>query len=75
MPTKVIKPVTSAKEAVSGIEDGSNIMVGGLTMGYSLHIDRCPRGEGVKGLTLISNDTAYEDVGHGKLVSGGKRRR
>ena len=76
MPTKVIKPVTSAEEAVSGIEDGSSIMVGGFNYGgipYTL-IDALVE-KGVKGLTLISNDTAYEDVGHGKLVSGGQAKK
>lgn len=68
----ITKPVISAKEAVEKIADGSTIMVGGFNYGgipYTL-IDALIE-KGIKNLTLISNDTAYDNIGQGKLVSGG----
>ncbi len=69
MARKMIKPVISACEAVSQVKPGSSVMVGGFNYGgvpYTL-VDALVE-SGVGNLTLISNDTAYEDVGHGKLV-------
>ena len=57
-----IKPVLSASEAVGRIQDSDTIMVGGFNYGgipYTL-IDSLVEA-GVKNLTLICNDTAYED--------------
>jgi acetate CoA/acetoacetate CoA-transferase alpha subunit len=68
-----IKPILSAEEAVKNISKGSTVMVGGFNYGgipYTLVqalIDA-----GVTGLTLISNDTAYEDIGHGFLIKNGQ---
>lgn len=73
MKRSIIKPVVSAKEAVSHIESGHTIMVGGFNYGgipYTL-IDALLEA-GTDGLTMISNDTGYENVGHGKLVSQGR---
>lgn len=72
MAKKITKPVMSAAEAVKCIKDGSTIMVGGFNYGgipYTL-VDAIAEAD-IKELTLISNDTAYEDVGHGKLVKNG----
>ncbi len=69
MAKTLIKPVLSASEAVGRIQDSSTIMVGGSNYGgipYTL-IDSLGEA-GVRNLTLICNDTAYEDVGHGKLI-------
>ncbi len=68
-----IKPVMSADEAVSMIPDGATVMVGGFNVGgvpYSLTEALLRRG--TKDLTLISNDTATESRGHGKLVASGQ---
>jgi acetate CoA/acetoacetate CoA-transferase alpha subunit len=73
MPTKVIKPVMSAEEAVTRVKPGSSVMIGGFNYGgipYTL-VDALVAA-GTKELTLIANDTAYDDVGHGKLVAGGQ---
>lgn len=67
------KPLMTPDEAVSDIYDGATIMIGGFNVGgvpYSL-IEALIR-KGVKDLTLICNDTAYENVGHGKLVANGQ---
>jgi len=76
MPTSVIKPVMSAEEAVKRITDGSSIMVGGFNYGgipYTL-VEALVV-SGTKDLWLISNDTAYDDVGHGRLVVNGQIRK
>lgn len=76
MARKMIKPVLSAQEAVSRVKPGSSLMVGGFNYGgipYSL-VDALVE-SGVGDLTLISNDTAYEDVGHGQLVLNGQVRK
>lgn len=70
---KIIKPVVSAEEAVRHVKKGDAIMVGGFNYGgipYTL-IDALLE-QGTDELTLIANDTAYADVGHGKLVSQGR---
>ncbi len=70
------KPIMSPDEAVRDIPDGATIMIGGFNVGgvpYSL-IEALIR-KGVKDLTLICNDTAYEDVGHGKLIANGQVRK
>jgi acetate CoA/acetoacetate CoA-transferase alpha subunit len=76
MKHNLIKPVVSAQEAVSHVEKGAAVMVGGFNYGgipYTL-IDAL-LDAGTDGLTLISNDTAYENVGHGKLVAQGRVRK
>ena len=70
---KITKPVMSAAEAADYVKEGSTVMVGGFNYGgipYSLVDAILEKGTG--GLTMISNDTAYEDVGHGKLVKNGR---
>jgi len=76
MPTHIIKPVMSAEEAVSYVKTGSSVMVGGFNYGgipYTL-IDALAESK-TGDLHLISNDTAYEGVGHGKLVQNGQVRK
>ena len=76
MKHSLIKPVVSAREAVSHVKKGAAVMVGGFNYGgipYTL-IDAL-LDAGTDGLTLISNDTAYENVGHGKLVAQGRVRK
>ena len=73
MTKKIIKPVVSAQEAVKCIKQGDTIMVGGFNYGgipYTL-VDAL-YDAGTDQLTMIANDTAYEDVGHGKLVAAGR---
>ena len=73
MTKKIIKPVVSAQEAVKCIKQGDTIMVGGFNYGgipYTL-VDALYEA-GTDHLTMIANDTAYEDVGHGKLVAAGR---
>ena len=73
MKRSIIKPVVSAKEAVSYVKKGDSVMVGGFNVGgipYTL-VDALLEA-GTDDLTLISNDTIYENVGHGKLVLHGR---
>ena len=82
MPTKLIKPVMSADEAVRNVNDGMSVMVGGFNYGgvpYTL-VDALVK-SGVKDLHLIANDTLYandkvpEGIGHGMLVVNGQVRK
>ena len=73
MKRSIYKPVVSALEAVQSVKSGDTIMVGGFNYGgipYTL-IDALLE-QGTDNLTMISNDTAYENVGHGKLVAQGR---
>ena len=73
MKRSIYKPIVSAAEAVSRVKSGDTIMVGGFNYGgipYTL-VDALLE-QGTKDLTMISNDTAYENVGHGKLVAQGR---
>lgn len=64
-----MKKVISVEEAIAHIEDGMTIMVGGfLGYGNPLKIVDGLAEKGVKDLTLICNDTAFVDIGVGKLV-------
>ena len=73
MKRNIYKPVVSAEEAVKCIKTGDTVMVGGFNYGgipYTL-VDALLE-QGTDQLTMISNDTGYEKVGHGKLVSAGR---
>ncbi|MGN0838624.1 MAG: CoA transferase subunit A [Pyramidobacter sp.] len=73
MGKKIIKPVMSADEAVKNIKAGMSIMIGGFNFGgvpYTL-VEALEKA-GTKNLTLISNDTSYANVGHGRLVAAGQ---
>jgi len=67
----VMTKIVSIEEAISHIKDGMTIMVGGFLGSGSPHkiIDALVKKE-VKDLTLICNDTAFPDLGVGKMVVG-----
>ena len=59
----------SIKEAITKIKDGDVLMVGGfLANGTPQKLIDALVESGVKDLTLICNDTAFEDRGIGKMV-------
>lgn len=59
----------SIDEAVSMIKDGMTIMVGGfLGCKNPFRIVDALIEKGIKDITLIANDTAFPDVGIGKLI-------
>ena len=60
----------SLEEAVAKVQDGMTIMFGGfLGVGSAVQIIDAIVEKGVKDLTIIANDTAYDNVAHGKLVA------
>lgn len=64
-----MKKVVSAKEAISLIENGSSIMVGGfLSCGTPDELIEEMVEQNLKDLTMISNDTSFPDADKGKLI-------
>jgi acetate CoA/acetoacetate CoA-transferase alpha subunit len=62
--------IVSVQEAVSHINDGCSIMIGGfLGCGTSEIMMDAIVEKGVKDLTIIGNDTGFETIGAGKLVT------
>lgn len=60
----------SIKEAADKIQDGMTVMVGGfLGVGNPIALIDALVEKGVKDLTIICNDTAYPEVGVGKLIT------
>ncbi|WDV44989.1 acetate CoA-transferase subunit alpha [Clostridiaceae bacterium M8S5] len=61
--------IISYDEAVSRIKDGMTIMIGGFLGVGNPHglIDALIK-KGVKDLTIIANDTAFTEIGIGKLI-------
>ncbi len=60
----------TVNEAAEKIHDGMTIMVGGfLGVGSPLKLIDALVAKGVKDLKIISNDTAYPEVGLGKLIT------
>ena len=60
----------TAKEAAEKVKDGMTVMIGGfLGVGTPHAIIDALVEKGVKDLTVIANDTAYPEVGIGKLVT------
>ena len=58
------------EEAVAKVQDGMTIMFAGfLGVGSAVQIIDAIVEKGVKDLTIIANDTAYDNVAHGKLVA------
>jgi len=58
------------EQAVERVHDGMTIMFGGfLGVGSAVQIIDAIVEKGVKDLTIISNDTAYDNIAHGKLVA------
>lgn len=71
-----MKRVVSAEEAASFVRSGDTVMIGGFIYGgvpYTV-IDAL-LARGTDRLTMISVDALYEDVGHGKLIAGGRVRK
>ena len=65
-----MKKQISLQEAAALVKDGMSVMVGGfLGVGSPCQILDALVEKGVKDLTLIANDTAYDEVAHGKLVA------
>jgi acetate CoA/acetoacetate CoA-transferase alpha subunit len=64
-----LNKVISVKEAVDMIHDGMTIMVGGfLGCKNPFKIIDAIVEKGIKDITLIANDTAFPEVGIGKLI-------
>ena len=65
-----MKKQISLQEVAALVKDGMSVMVGGfLGVGSPCQILDALVEKGVKDLTLIANDTAYDEVAHGKLVA------
>lgn len=62
--------IVNMEEAISHVQDGMTVMVGGFLGSGSPHkiIDALVE-KGVKDLTLICNDTAFVDYGIGKMIA------
>lgn len=59
----------SIKQAVEHIKDGMTVMIGGfLGVGNPHKIIDALVEKGVKDLTIIANDTAFPEIGIGKLI-------
>lgn len=66
----------SALEAISDIQDGATLMVGGFGLcGIPEHLIEALRVKGVKDLTCISNNAGVDDFGLGKLLQTGQIRK
>ena len=60
----------TVQEAAAKIKDGMTVMVGGfLGVGNPIKLIDQLVANGVKDLTIICNDTAYPEVGVGKLIT------
>ena len=73
MARNYIKPVLSPEEAIKSVKEGMSVLIGGFNYGgvpYTL-VEALEKA-GTKGLTMISNDTSYATVGHGRLVAAGQ---
>ena len=67
-----MKKFISAKQAASLIKDGSTIMVGGfLSCGTADKILDEIVNQKIKNLTMICNDTSFQDADKGKLIKTG----
>jgi 3-oxoacid CoA-transferase A subunit len=65
----------SIGEAVSRIESGSRIMVGGFGhAGYPEGLEDALAASGIRDLTIISNDLGSPGIGLGKLLTNGQIR-
>jgi acetate CoA/acetoacetate CoA-transferase alpha subunit len=67
-----MKQAIKPEEAAALVPDGASVMVGGfMGVGSPHRVIDALAARGVRGLTLICNDTAMPGVGVGKLVSAG----
>lgn len=65
-----MKPILTAEQAVERIKDGSSLMVGGfMGCGNAFTLIEALLKKGTKDLTLMTSDTAFPEVGVGKLIS------
>ena len=72
----MINKVVTLEEALSFIQDGQRIMVGGfLNVGAPLKLLEAIYEKGTKDLTVISNDTSFVDKGVGKLLANNQIKR
>jgi len=66
-----MKPILTPEKAVKNITDGSSVMVGGfMACGNPFTLIDALVKKGAKKLTLITSDTAYPDIGVGRLICG-----
>ena len=64
-----MKQILSAQQAISLIEEGSTVMIGGfLSCGAPDKLIDELAHQNISKLTVISNDTSYPDVDKGKLI-------
>lgn len=64
-----MKPIKTAAEAVAGIKDGTTLMVAGfMGCGNAFTLIDALVKKGAGNLNLITSDTAYPEVGVGRLV-------
>ena len=64
-----MKPVLTAEKAVENINDGASLMVAGfMGCGNAFTLVDALIKKGTKNLDLITSDTAYPDVGVGRLI-------
>ena len=64
----IIKPIISAADAAGRIKDGDTVMIGGfMGCGSPNTIILALKETNIKGLTLITNDTAIHDFKTGKI--------
>ena len=66
------KSAITAETAAALVPDGARVMIGGfLGVGSPDRLIDALIARGARGLTIISNDTAYPTVGVGKLIEAG----
>ncbi len=64
-----MKPILTAEKAVEDIKDGATLMVAGfMGCGNAFTLIDALVNKGSKGLNLITSDTAYPEVGVGRLI-------
>jgi acetate CoA/acetoacetate CoA-transferase alpha subunit len=64
-----MKPILTADEAIKDIKDGCSLMVAGfMACGNAFTLIDALVRKGTKDLDLITSDTAYPDVGVGRLI-------
>lgn len=64
-----MKKIISAQQAISLIEEGSTVMIGGfLSCGAPDKLIDELAEQNISKLTVVSNDTSYPDVDKGKLI-------
>lgn len=73
---KTMDKMCTLSEALSYIEDGSTLMFGGFGgIGNPPTLINGMLEKGVKDLVLIGNDSAFPDIGIGRLVSQGRAKK